>query len=125
MASIQELFKLNNQGDLGEMLAKKFGGERDSCLCPRKDAELMISFESRSKTPGAEEIGIAVIEHYRKLGYIVEPNKSHGSQGNCFQAIVFYNTYDHGSLSVVITTFYPLSMGDDHNHLRITTEFCL
>ena len=120
MVSMQELVELNNQGDLGKMLAMKFQGERGH-LCPRKDADLMIGFKSKAETPGATIIGEAVMEHYTKLGYVVEPSKSHGAKGNCFEAKIIPDPRRHEFVHIVITTFYPPTMGDEHNHLRITT----
>ncbi len=121
MPSTEELIELNKQGDLGEMLAEKFRGERGA-LRGRKDAELMIGFASRSETPTAEMIATAVVEHYTRLGYIVRPHD--GVAGSdCFEAEIFYSALDGGCVHVVITTFYPLTIGrdDEHNHLRIST----
>ena len=119
MASIRELVELNNQGDLGIMLAKKFNGKIGH-LDPRKDSDFMIGFITREATPSAKDIGKAVTEHYTRLGYEVEPDKY--QRGHAFDAVVFFGIKGEGCVTMAITTFYPLTPGDANNHIRVTTN---
>ncbi len=121
MASLTELIELNNNGDLGNLLAQKFNGQIGRQY-PRKDSEFMIGFASQEVTPPAEKIAKVVTEHYTGLGYKVEPDKHQGR--DCFQALVFFKAKDQGCTHIVITTFYPLVIGkgDKHNYLRVTTS---
>ena len=119
MASLIELVKLNNEGDLGKMLTEKFKGEIGRLL-PRKDMEFMIGFASREATPSPEDIRETVTEHYTRLGYKVEPEEYQRKHG--FDAIVFFDTRDQGCIYIVITTFYPLVFGDEHKHICVETS---
>jgi len=119
MASEEKLIELNNQGDLGRMLAERFGGEL-GYVQPRQDSDLMIGFESRAKTPTAQAIREVVVEHYTRLGYEVHVP---GLQSpDAFDAFVFFGAKgERVEVYVNISTFYPLVPGDGHNHLRLTT----
>ena len=121
MASFDELVALNNEGDLGNMLAISFNGEIWHTYL-RKDSELIISFKSITETPSREEIDQAVTWHYRRLGYIVEPSTR--PQIDVFECCVFCDRKCDGFITVLITTFYPLNAGNEHNHLRVTTTVC-
>lgn len=120
MASLQELVVLNQQGDLGKMLAEKFHGElgrRDNTT--RGDWDFMIGFKSKAETPSIEAIKQAVVEHYTQLGYQVEAEKS--SPPDMFCCMLFFESKGQGGITVTITTYYPLVYGDEHKHIRVTT----
>lgn len=124
MVSFEQLLELNKKGDLSGMLAKKFDGER-GYMRDVGDMEVMIGFKSRADTPSAVQIGNAVVEHYSKLGYNLEP-KWPGA--DMFEAFIFPESKGKGCISLTISTFYPLSLNpednDENNHVRITTEVC-
>ena len=80
----------------------------------------MVGFTSKETTPPAEDIGTAVTNHYSRLGYRVEPTKLQTQHS--FETLVFFGTKDKGCIHIIITTFYPLVLGDEHNHIRVSTS---
>ncbi|HTE48705.1 MAG TPA: hypothetical protein VK675_02255 [Candidatus Paceibacterota bacterium] len=123
MASFDELVKLINEGDLGDILISRFNGKKRG-IFPGENPELIISFKSKSETPSFEEVGHVVTEHYRGLGYIVEPSNMKPKL-DLFECIVFFDRKCDGLVNILITIpFYPLKKDDELNHLSITTIVC-
>ncbi len=118
MASITELVSLNDGGDLGNLLVRRFGGIlRQFCRC--KDSEFKIVFEEGRIAPASNSIYWAVVPHYTELGYIVDARVF----PNCFEASIFSPSGDGGSLRVVIITNCPSGFGNNTKHLRVTTNW--
>ena len=86
MPSFRDLVNLNEQGDLGAMLAERFSGERGH-VYPRQDDDFMIGFKYRKETPSVQMIKAAVVEHYTKLGYVVEQDSC---TTDMFSALLFF-----------------------------------
>lgn len=118
MASTAELLQLNREGDLGKLIVWTFKGECGR-LYPRKDSDLMIGFRTKDATPEISLIERLVTRHYEELGYTVEAVCGQASES--FEFLIYFNEKSNGCIFVIISTFYPLVMGDDHNHVRITT----
>ncbi len=122
MASFEELVRMNKEGDLSKMLAKKFNGKRGHITGIIEDMDLLIAFDSIEKTPSIEDIQQTVIEYYKGLGYIIEKNNI---AGEMFDAIICSGSKRDGIMIIVITTKYPLTIGTGAtNHLRLTATIC-
>ncbi len=119
MTKFEQLVKLNNEGDLGRLLAAAFHGEIGR-LNPKNDSEFLIGFDS---APDTQSIGRVVAGHYSGLGYSVNIEESRSGSPNTFGCFVHTDDGDDMSLYIVITTNYPLTPGDNHTHIRVTTTF--
>ncbi len=113
--------ELFNEGKLGELLVRAFGGGR-SRLYPIQDSEFLILFESDEETPDIETIAKTVKEHYWNLGYDIENQRINGDR---FEAIISYDRRKMNGCCVglVITTHYPFDIGANRTSLRATCTF--
>ena len=118
MASFDKLVDLTHKGDLGNMLALKFHGEKLELNPPRKDLELAISF-AKSETPSIEEIRQAVMEYYTQLGFNVEASKQPRPMEDMFQLVVFGDRKVNGLIEVLVTV-----NDGGQNRLQIDTSVC-
>ncbi len=119
MASAKELDDLFNAGELGKLLVKAFHGERGR-VYPNQDLEFLIVFENEKKTPSVEAIAKTVAEHYRAIGYKVEPSEHR--KKDCFEAIISFDR-EKGEgcvFGVAITTPYPFD--SKHASLRAVCQ---
>ena len=73
MASMEELVALFNEGALGKLLVKTFGGELGHTHA-NKDSDFLITFKNETDIPSAKKIGGVVVGYYGKLGYGIEIN---------------------------------------------------
>ena len=113
------LGKMRRDGVLGKLLIEKLGGALGR-VSPTKDVEFMIGFGTPEKTPSTQQIEPVVVEYYTKLGYTVKVSDT--TPQDMFEALISSDDLEEGWFLVVISTNYPLTMGDNHSHARVTTS---
>ncbi|MDO8483007.1 MAG: hypothetical protein Q7S86_04280 [bacterium] len=117
MASIAELVRLFNDGELGKLIAREFRGERGH-VNPNEDSDFLVVFKSDSETPAREAVAEVVTKHYTGLGYAVRPVRD--SDKECFQAEIYKESDSRGFVHIVITTRYPFNK--THSNLRVNSN---
>jgi hypothetical protein len=118
MITAKELVELNRRGDLSKMLVEKFNGVRHDPL-GKGDFDLVISFESKAKTPTKEAIKEALSEYAAKLGCELKFDSMSGR--DMVLAAITSLSDGHGIVSVTISTFYPQVSGEEARFMRLTT----
>lgn len=121
MPSFEELVESNNRGDLGAMLAEQFGGERGR-VYPRQDSEFIIRFPSKEQTPSVEQLRRAVVSFYEGLGYVVKMGAAGLSDMLDFFVFCPGGSKEEHLIYGIISTNYPLVMGEGNENIRVTTD---
>lgn len=101
MASSPELVQLFNDGALGDLIAREFGGEKGHTL-PRKDADFLVTFSDAESVPSKVALTGCANRFFVEKGYSVELRSSGG------KTIMFlvYFIRDQGAVTVTITSPY-------------------
>lgn len=101
MASSQELVDLFNEGALGDLIAKEFGGEKGHTP-PRKDADFLVVFSDAQRVPSLIGLITCIKTFYTEKGYSVDLVSSGGKTS----VLLVYFNRDQGAVTVTITGPY-------------------
>lgn len=111
------------KGQLGQFLVKRFGGTLGH-VYPRADSEFMIGFPLEKLVPGIQAILEAVRAFFESQGFAFDLVRvGHNSLTAVvrLREIKRNDPNDDQSVSIVITTNYPLTVGEGRTHVRVTT----